>query len=84
MPTLSRPKFQEVLPAMLLDEGRIFTAELSVLPVMSGGGQLNNGGKFEKIINYSAFYLVSLSPLLDSNRESWRSRVVLCLGHHLF
>ena len=49
MPTLSRPKFQEVLPAMLLDEGRIITAELSVLPVVNGGGQLNNEGKFESL-----------------------------------
>ena len=59
MPTLGRPKFQGVLPAILLDEGRIISAELSVLPVMSGGGQLNNGGKFEKILNYSAFYLLA-------------------------
>ena len=49
MPTLSRPKFQGVLPAMLLEEGRIIIAELFVLPVKSGGGQLNTEGKFEKM-----------------------------------
>ena len=48
MPTLSRPKFEGVLHTMLLDEGTIISEELSVLPVVSGGGQLNNGGKFER------------------------------------
>ena len=48
MPTLSRLKFEGLLHAMLLDEGRIILEELSVLPVVSGGGQLNNGGKFER------------------------------------
>ena len=31
------PKLEGVLPAMLLEEGRIITLELSVLPVMRGG-----------------------------------------------